>query len=165
MKNETVIPRGRTLCNLVLIGVSTLLMIGGAARTEAGRNGHRNHSRVHRVQPHHDGHSDGHFDGGHHSRHRADRHHDRHSRPHYARDRARFVVPQRLDGHVRHDYRRHYRGRSYNERHRHYHQVYYFPVYTDHGHYYRPHAYCQGDLYGTGALTLRSPRLSFHIDF
>ena len=57
------------------------------------------------------------------------------------------------------------RGRSYYGPHRHYHEVYHFPVHTDHGRYFRPHVYCQGDLYGTRALTFRSPRVSFHFDF
>ena len=55
--------------------------------------------------------------------------------------------------------------RATTSAHRHYHEVYRFPVYSDYGVEYYPYAYCEGNFFGRG--TFRNGRAVFdiHIGF
>ncbi len=80
-----------------------------------------------------------------HGNHFYDRHHYRSHGP--AWGHREFVVPVRLTRTALATYRDYHHGRIYYRPHRHYHAVYNFPVYTNAGWAYRPHYYCDGDLY------------------
>jgi hypothetical protein len=67
-----------------------------------------------------------------------------------------LVVPRRIRSFGYAHYRPYYRGVSWFRPHGHYHSVYLFPVRTEAGLIYRPHYYCRGTLFGSGA------RLAYH---
>lgn len=131
------------------------------------RDRHHRHDRDHRDRDHRDHHR------GDRDRHRA-RHHDhrdhrqdrgRH-RGHYKRDRRpdryghdyelrrghrrHYDVPRHIRHDHRHHYKRHHYKRSYFRPHRHYHEVYRFPVYTSYGRYWEYVPYCNGEVYYDG---------------
>ena len=60
---------------------------------------------------------------------------------------GRFVTPAHLSRQNYATYRPYLRGSLFYRAHRHHHTVYDFPVYTTHGYAYRPHYYCNGNLY------------------
>ena len=74
-------------------------------------------------------------------------------------------MPSRLAHDHRHRFRQYSHGRAYYRAHRHYHEVYYFPVRTDFGYAYRPHRYCEGNLFLNGGLALHGSRFSLNIGF
>ena len=74
-------------------------------------------------------------------------HHARHEHHSNVRHDRVFVVPVRLTHTALATYRDYHHGSIYYRPHRHYHAVYRFPVYTDAGWTWKPHDYCNGDLY------------------
>ena len=85
------------------------------------------------------------------------------TRQHAPRHLHYTQVPRRFVAQHRKAYRQHYRGRVYHGAHRHYHEVYRFPVYVS-GHIaYRPYAYCGDHVYFERPAPL--PRLAFGLSF
>lgn len=76
-----------------------------------------------------------------------------HYREPYSRPRGpRFVVPRRIQVGYHDSYYDPYRhGRAYYGPHRHYHEVYFFPVVVGGLYRYQPYYYCEGALYSAGA--------------
>lgn len=113
------------------------------------------HKHQHKKMKRHDGHG-------------VHRGHDGHRAPAPYRLRSHgpwagghFQVPRRIV--LRHDahlYRPYLDGRVYSRPHRHYHDVYAFPVRSGRGWVAQPYAYCSGQLYGGVSLTYRSPRFT-----
>ncbi len=64
-----------------------------------------------------------------------------------------------------HHYSSYRHGRSYHAQHRHYHEIYRFPVYTDYGVEYYPHAYCEGNFFGRGVFRNGRADFDVHITF
>ncbi len=64
--------------------------------------------------------------------------------------------------HTYSDYRH---GRLYHSEHRHYHEIYRFPVYTGVGVEYYPYAYCEGNFYGRGIFRNGRAAFDVHINF
>lgn len=76
---------------------------------------------------------------------------------------GRFVTPVHLSRQDHATYRPYQRASLFYRAHRHHHTVYNFPVYTTHGYVYRPHYYCNGNLYREPTRHRHSHfRLSFH---
>lgn len=127
----------------------------------------RHHDRHHRYDRHHDRHHR--YDRRHH---RYDRHHDHGKRydrryrydyghRHYDKGydhgyryrhghRRHFSIPRFIAHAAAHLFKDYYYERHYYADHRHYHDVYRFPVYGEHGVYYRPYAYCEGGYFAAG---------------
>ncbi len=78
------------------------------------------------------------------------------------RHRGYFDVPRAIRHDYRHNYRPYHHGRVYYSAHRHHHDVYRFPVYTEWGVEYYPHAYCEGSFFGRGVF--RAGRAFFDIN-
>lgn len=72
-------------------------------------------------------------------------------------------VPRRFAAEHRRAYHQHYHGRVYHGAHRHYHEVYRFPVYVSGRVVYRPYAYCGDHVYFEEPAPL--PRLAFGLSF
>lgn len=89
-----------------------------------------------------------------------DRHHVRSHGNGHARTHREFVIPVHLTRTALRTYRNYHRGQTYYGPHRHHHAVYDFPVYTDAGWAYRPHSYCNGDLFRG-----RAPHHDHHVRF
>ena len=137
-------------------------------RYDRHRYDHRydRHRRDHRYDRHRYDHR--------YDRHRRDHRYDRHYRGSYNdpyRYRSNpyryrsFSIPRMIVHDLLHHYRPYHHGRLYHKAHGHYHQVYRFPVYADHGVEYYPYAYCEGSFFGRG--TFRNGRAVFdvHINF
>ncbi|MCZ6832186.1 MAG: hypothetical protein O7F11_00420 [Acidobacteria bacterium] len=72
-----------------------------------------------------------------------------------------FTVPRQIVVRAERDrYRSYYNRRVYYAPHRHYHQVYDFPVYYQERRVPRPYAYCNGNLYGGLHLSYSRPGFS-----
>lgn len=96
---------------------------------------------------------DRHYRDRHHSRKHYDRHHyrDRHYYPYgHGHRRGHFSIPKLIARELVHALADYHYGRHYYRSHGHYHEIYRFPVYSDHGVSYRPYAYCEGRYYATG---------------
>jgi len=76
-----------------------------------------------------------------------------------------FVVPERIDRRHRADFRPYFAGDLYFRPHRHFHDIYVFPVRTRHGIVYREYEYCRGDLFIRSHLSYHGERVSFSIGF
>ena len=82
-------------------------------------------------------------------------HHGHRGHGHYRkvyRHHPRFVVPRSIHASYVASYRPYHAGRVWVTGHRHYHEVYDFPVWIDGVFVYQPHAYCNGGLYVAGDL-------------
>ncbi len=64
-----------------------------------------------------------------------------------------------------HTYSSYRHGRQYHAQHRHYHEIYRFPVYTGVGVEYYPYAYCEGNFYGRGIFRNGRAAFDVHINF
>jgi hypothetical protein len=124
------------------VGVAVILMATAAAAPVLAHG-----ARHHRDHPRHD------------RGHRVDRpaRHVRHVR--------HVVVPQRIRMREVRIYRPYYRGSVYHPRHRHVHEVYYFPVRTPYGVVHLPHDYCDGRLFVGGHVAYRGDRFGFAFGF
>jgi len=86
--------------------------------------------------------------------------------PYWVRERVHvrnghFAVPPRIAMRAEiNRYRPYHSRRVYSASHRHYHQVYDFPVYYQERMVPRPYAYCNGHLYGGLHLSYNRPGLS-----
>jgi hypothetical protein len=140
------------------IAVAALLCTPAMAGGRHHRHGKGRHHKEHRVRvQHHRPHR------AHPGRVRAQ--HGRHG-AYYGRARVRgaFVIPGHIGHGHAHVYRPYYHGRTFFAPHRHYHAVYYFPVYTPSGYVLRPHSYCGGSLHRTH-VAYRGPRISIGVSF
>ncbi len=151
-------PEPRRTARWIVPMAATLLASALLLPTMAGREPHhgRGHEQEHHVK---------HKASGHHAHH--DRHPDRHIHGHGHGPgwvRGAFVVPARLGHAALPTYRSYHQGRAYYGPHRHYHEVYHFPVRVTSGHAYRPYHYCEGDLYG-GHLAYQGVGFGFEVRF
>lgn len=151
-------------------------------RGARGGHGYHGKGRYHR-----DDDSDHHYDRNrrHHRRqHHYDRHHRRHHHRHYTDHRYRrhgyyddhhyrynrhrirhFDIPKLILHELLHSYRPYRYGRVYYSQHRHYHEIYRFPVYSEYGVEYYPYAYCEGKFFGRGHFRGGRPVFDVHIRF
>ena len=109
-------------------------------------------------------------------RHRYDRHrydryrHHRYDRPYYDHQyrrhhRRHFAIPGAIAHHLLHHYTPYHHGRIYFSDHRHYHDVYRFPVYTEWGVDYYPYAYCEGSFFARGVFRGGRALFDVHLRF
>ncbi len=147
-----------------------------------GARGNHGHHGEHRYDRDYDDHRYD-RDRRHHRRHhRYDRHHRRHHHRHYTdhryhrryddhyyrynRHRIRhFDIPKLILHELLHSYRPYRYGRVYYSQHRHYHEIYRFPVYTEYGVEYHPYAYCEGKFFGRGHFRNGRPVFDVRIRF
>jgi hypothetical protein len=78
--------------------------------------------------------------------------------------RHAFVVPHEIHRAIQADYVPYHHGATWYRPHRHHHEVYYFPVQTEHGYAYRPHYYCEGSLVDLHPA-YRGSRFSIRVSF
>ncbi len=150
------------LLPLFLVGLLGLTVAAAPAAAAKDRRGHERDG--HRYEQRWDDH--GRDDHGRYDRRdrRNDRRYDyrRHDdrRYDYRRDgryrgrdypRHSFVVPRHIGPGYPGAYTPYRHGRAYYGAHRHYHEVYFFPVIVGGVYHYQPHYYCEGGLYGTGS--------------
>ena len=89
-----------------------------------------------------------------------------HDRYRYNRYRHRhFDIPRVIAHDLLHHYRPYHHGRLYHPAHRHYHQIYRFPVYAEYGVEYYPYAYCEGNFFGRGVFRNGRALFDIHIGF
>jgi hypothetical protein len=131
-------PNGKTKRGVKALGLAAAVIAAGLIAFPSPVQAHNDHGkkRGHRKQV---------------TRHHAPRH------GHYQRVPRRFVAKHRRA------YRQHYRGRVYHRSHRHYHEVYRFPVYVSGRVSYQPYAYCGDQVYYERPAPL--PRLAFGLSF
>ncbi len=175
-------PRRRALSisrqGLWASAILALLTLGSGTALADDRRGHHRHgsSCDHRVDrdryDHHryDRHRyDRHRRDHRYERHRYDRYRHRHYEPYRYRSnpyRSRaFTIPRVIAHGARHHYQSYHHGRVYHAAHRHYHQVYRFPVYVDYRVVYYPYAYCEGSYFGRGVFRDGRPVFDIHISF
>ncbi|MCP3963158.1 MAG: hypothetical protein GY719_35410 [bacterium] len=116
---------------------------GGSCRVDRHRSQHRyDQGRSYR---HHDRHR-GYYQSPRHRYYKNDYRNDRY------RHRRHFEVPRAIAHHLLHSYRPYHHGRVYYSQHRHHHDIYRFPVYSEYGVEYYPHAYCEGSFFGRGVF-------------
>ncbi len=113
------------------------------------QNRYRHNQNRYRHNQHRDDHgryNHGRYNHGryNHGRYRANRYNHGRTR-HF--DVPRAIVHDRL--HAYHAYRH---GRLYHAGHRHYHEIYRFPVYSEYNVEYYPYAYCEGNFFGQGVF-------------
>ena len=83
----------------------------------------------------------------------------------YDRSYARFSVPRSIPKKRFREYESYYYDRAYHPGHRHYHNIYSFPVLNEGRYVYRPHAYCDGSFFEVGIFTRFGPRFGLSIRF
>ncbi len=64
-----------------------------------------------------------------------------------------------------HHYSSYHHGRQYYSAHRHHHEIYRFPVYTEYGVEYYPYAYCEGNFFGRGVFRDGRAAFDVHLSF
>ena len=144
----------RKLFVLVPTGLAMLLIAAPIRAHEPKRhsNGHKHHEKQwkHGHRGHHDArvHAPG---------------YDR-FQPRYA-TRQLVVVPGKIAYRDAPRYQAYRHGTVWYAAHRHSHAVYHFPVRTDYGAVYRPHYYCEGELFVDSHIGYRGNRVSFNIRF
>jgi hypothetical protein len=134
--------------------------------------GHKNHRGYGHHPSHHDDHgwrNDDERDDDHGRWRSDDRRHDdeyyddyrgRHGRSYHRHES--FRVPERIVYADVSHYRPYHARRVYHAAHRHYHEVYAFPVQTHHGLVYRHVPYCRGS---EGFVMFEGPHVSLRIGF
>ncbi len=105
-----------------------------------------------------------HYDN-HHRQDRYGHYNGRYDRYRHGR-RGRFDIPRVILHELLHTYSAYRHGRLYHAQHRHHHEIYRFPVYTEYGGVeYHPYAYCEGNFYGRGAFRNGRAVFDVHIGF
>jgi hypothetical protein len=76
-----------------------------------------------------------------------------------------FVVPRKIGRRNAAVYRANWGGEFFFRPHRHYHDIYVFPVHTRRGVFYREYEYCRGRLFIRDRAGFHGRRVSFSIGF
>ena len=139
---------------LVLATGLTMLIAAPIRAHEPKRHSHGNKHRQQHSSLHHRGH------------HPAPVYAPRHGQTrHYRAPHAFVVAPRHIARHDSARYRPYRHGTVWHAGHRHSHAAYHFPVRSEYGVVYRPHYYCEGQLFFDSRVGYRGSRVSFNIRF